>query len=55
MFWEPDSLREHHDDVLRADGSIYDVNHGNSSDKFDFNVYASGALIEDKLFKSKYL
>ncbi|QTH64770.1 TonB-dependent receptor [Psychrosphaera ytuae] len=50
FFWEPDSLRAHHDDVLRDDGSIYDVYHANKSDEFDFNVYASGALIKDKLF-----
>ena len=50
MYWEPDALREHHDDVIREDGSIYDVLHGDSSDEFNVNVYASGALIKDKLF-----
>ena len=48
--WEPDSLREDKPSQLRDDGT-YDIN--NSQDKntfWDVNIWASGAIIEDKLF-----
>ncbi|WP_299268649.1 TonB-dependent receptor [uncultured Psychrosphaera sp.] len=50
VYWEPDALSAHHDDVKRDDGSYYWVNHGDKSDTYDMNAYISGALIEDELF-----
>jgi outer membrane receptor for ferrienterochelin and colicin len=57
-YWSPDALREDRPNVKRTDEDGIDL-HGsewfvvNQEDKYDsaeFNLWASGALVEDKLF-----
>ncbi len=49
-FYEPDSLRADKPNVHTDDGELVLVNDHDEMDSYDFNVYASGALIKDKLF-----
>lgn len=58
VYWEPDSLASQAPDVTLTDpaqiarnGSpYYIINNKNNSEEANVNVWASGALIEDKLF-----
>lgn len=55
--WAPDSLREIRPDVRRTEdgakqhsGEFYWVNHKDEEDNLAFAVWASGAIIQDRLF-----
>jgi hypothetical protein len=51
IFWEPDALREDRPSVLRPGSDLFLID--NTQDKNDFaefNLWASGAIIEDTLF-----
>lgn len=47
---EPESLRSTSPDTYRRDGLLYDLNSENKSSKTVTDLYASGPIIEDKLF-----
>ncbi|QTH63871.1 TonB-dependent receptor [Psychrosphaera ytuae] len=48
--WEPDALREDKPSQIREDGT-YRINNSQDANTFwDVNIWASGAIIEDKLF-----
>ncbi|MBU2978527.1 TonB-dependent receptor [Alteromonas sp. C1M14] len=49
-YWEPNSLRDTAPDVRYRDGSIYINNADDYQHSMETNLYASGALIKDKLF-----
>ncbi|MDO6567189.1 TonB-dependent receptor [Alteromonas sp. 1_MG-2023] len=51
VYWEPDALREQKNSYRRTTNGTYRIdNTGDEKDSWDANVWASGALIEDKLF-----
>ena len=49
-FYEPDAFRKDKPNVYSTDGNLVQVNDQDEADNYDFNVYASGAIIEDSLF-----
>ncbi len=49
-FFEPDSLRADKPNVYNDSGELIQINDQDENDEYDFNVSASGALIEDELF-----
>ncbi len=49
-YLEPSSLRSTSPDTYRRDGILYDLNSENSSSQFVTDLYASGPILEDKLF-----
>ncbi len=49
-YYEPAALRENASNVLRNNGSLYDLNSENERSIFVSDLYVSGALIQDKLF-----
>ena len=49
-FYEPDVFAKDKPNVYGADGEVVQVNNHDEVDNFDFNVYSSGAIIQDKLF-----
>ena len=51
FYWEPDALREQRDSSRNNVNGLYRIdNTQDEVDEWDVNVWASGALIEDKLF-----
>ncbi|WP_375278909.1 TonB-dependent receptor [Alteromonas australica] len=51
VYWEPDALREQRNSSRRTTDGLYRIdNTQDEADVFDANIWASGALIEDKLF-----
>jgi hypothetical protein len=50
FFWEPDSLRSDKPNSLRANGTKRIDNSNDQNEYRDFNIWASGAAIEDTLF-----
>ncbi|MEW6995487.1 TonB-dependent receptor [Colwelliaceae bacterium MEBiC 14330] len=60
---DPEATREHHENLYKLDGSIYSNSAQDESTFTRFNIWASGALIEDTLFfyalyepqKNKYI
>jgi outer membrane receptor for ferrienterochelin and colicin len=49
-FYEPDAFSEDKPNVYDTAGDLVQVGDQDESNNYDFNVYASGALIEDELF-----
>lgn len=49
-YYEPEALREYKPSSVREDGSYRINNDADEYNTWDVNVWASGALIEDKLF-----
>lgn len=47
---DPEATREHHENLYKSDGSIYSNSAQDESTFTRFNIWASGALIEDTLF-----
>lgn len=50
IYWKPDFLRSTSPNVLNADGSYYAFNSETEVGSTQANVWASGALVQDKLF-----
>ncbi len=50
MFYSPDSLREDSPNSYYRNGRIYTPNDKDTADRMEANIWASGALIQDKLF-----
>jgi hypothetical protein len=50
LFWTPGALSEDSPDVHYADGDIYNRNSNESSEALSVSAYASGPIIEDRLF-----
>ena len=50
IIWEPDSLEGDRENFYMPDGSLYSDRSRNSSDQVTAAVWASGALIQDRLF-----
>ena len=50
VYWEPDSMRGDRPQVFQDNGVLHAINNETASDKLDGNIWASGALIQDKLF-----
>lgn len=50
VFYEPDALREDKPNVYNSANELVQINDHDEVDNYDFNIYASGALIEDELF-----
>lgn len=48
--WDPSSLESHHDSIYQSNGTISTNNQRDEYDFKEFQVWASGALVEDKLF-----
>ncbi|MCC7249237.1 MAG: TonB-dependent receptor, partial [Lysobacter sp.] len=49
-YWSPDALSEDNPDVHYADGDLYNRNGNESADSVSYAAYASGPIIEDRLF-----
>ncbi|WP_416305595.1 TonB-dependent receptor [Neptunicella sp. SCSIO 80796] len=49
-YFEPNSLSDHAPNVQYRDGTVYINNEDDYRQNMEANIYASGALIEDKLF-----
>lgn len=49
-YYSPDTFKEDSPNVYYRDGGIYLVNEKDKYSKLDANIYASGPIIEDKLF-----
>ena len=47
---DPEATREHHDNLLNTDGSLFNNTAQDESTFTRYNIWASGALIEDSLF-----
>lgn len=50
VFWSPDALAEDNPDVRYADGDIYNRNRNEAISSTSVAAYASGPIIEDRLF-----
>jgi hypothetical protein len=51
VYWEPDALREDRPSVLRPGSDLYRIDNTEDENEFaEMNIWASGAIIEDKLF-----
>ena len=50
VYWTPDSLTETNPDVYYANGNIYNRNSHETSSSRSTSVYASGPIVQDKLF-----
>ncbi len=51
VFWEPDALREDRPSQLDPSGDLFSIdNTGDENEFSEVNLWASGALIQDKLF-----
>ena len=51
-FMEPEALGATSPNTRFADGAIYDINENNYASNFEYNMYAAGPIIKDKLFFS---
>ena len=49
-YWSPDALSEDSPDVYYADGDLYNRNSNETADSVSYAAYASGPIIEDRLF-----
>ncbi|GBL06126.1 TonB-dependent receptor [Glaciecola sp. KUL10] len=51
IYWEPDALREDRPSVLRPGSDLFLIDNTQDTNDFaEFNLWASGAIIEDTLF-----
>jgi hypothetical protein len=50
LYWEPDSLRGDRDQVFQDNGVLHAINNETASESLQGNIWASGALVQDKLF-----
>ncbi|NMP31607.1 TonB-dependent receptor [Thalassotalea sp. M1531] len=47
---DPESTREHHDDLFGTDGQVFNITEDDESTFTRASIWASGPIIEDKLF-----
>lgn len=50
VYWEPGSMRSDRDQVFQDNGVLHEISNETEKDSLQGNIWASGALIQDKLF-----